>query len=74
MLSRISSGAAYERMMNGKKSSEQNRVFSNNTGMTALSFKAAFLKTSYPPNKRADRNANDNHMMKSVSLFFREQR
>ncbi len=35
-----------ERMMNGRKMSEENRVLSVSTGMTAFSLSDFFLKTS----------------------------
>ena len=49
--------------MNGRNNKEENSVLRNNTGNTALSFNALFLKTSYRPNKAADRNANANHIL-----------
>lgn len=52
----------HDRSVNGSIRSEQKSVLNQRTGITALSLRDCFLDTSYSPKKRAENNANPNHM------------
>ena len=54
-----------DEMMNGEKIRVENTVLRNNTGITALSFKDAFLAVSYNPSSAADTNARASHILSS---------
>ena len=60
-------------MMNGRNINEENSVFKNKTGRTALLERAFFLKESYNPSSVAERNAKNNHIG-SIFNVLEEQR
>ena len=50
-------------IIRGRNNRLQNKVFKNNTGITALFLSADFLNMSYIPNSAADMNANISHIV-----------
>ena len=63
MVPAVSSGAANDSTISGRKMMQQNTTFRNSTGMTALSESEIFLNTSYTPSSAADRKANRIHIV-----------
>lgn len=55
--------------MSGRNNRLQNKVFRNNTGITALFLSADFLNMSYIPNRAAEMNANISHMVYVYIMF-----
>ena len=51
-----------DEIMNGENIKVEKTVLRNSTGITALSFNAAFFAVSYSPSSAADKNASASHI------------
>jgi hypothetical protein len=59
---RIVSGKKSDKIKKGISVRQENNIETKITGITALSFRETFLKTSYEPSKIAEIKARNNHI------------